>query len=83
MTKKIMYFTAKWCGPCQSFRPIVQQVIKEGADIIMIDADSSNGLVERLGVSSIPSILVVDENYNVVKRHSGVMTKEQLKNFIV
>lgn len=80
---KNLYFTAKWCLPCQSFRPIVQSVISEGANIILIDADASNGLVERLGVQSIPSILVVDENYNVLKRHSGVMSKQDLKNFIV
>ena len=24
------YFTAAWCGPCQRFKPIMQELVSEG-----------------------------------------------------
>ena len=37
---KILYFTAVWCGPCKTFKPIVQQVMSEtGTNVQFIDVD--------------------------------------------
>ena len=40
--KTIKYFTATWCGPCQRFKPIMQEVANEGHSVSFIDIDSQD-----------------------------------------
>ena len=43
--KSIKYFSAKWCGPCRAFRPIMQEVVSEGQSVQFIDIDKQTGIV--------------------------------------
>ena len=37
--KNVFYFTADWCGPCKKVRPVVEDMIREGFHIQIIDVD--------------------------------------------
>ena len=39
--KKAKYFTASWCGPCKSFKPIIKELIAEGLPIEIVDIDTN------------------------------------------
>ena len=41
--KTLKYFTATWCGPCQRFKPIMQEVANEGNHVQFIDIDTDQG----------------------------------------
>jgi len=74
-----MYFSADWCAPCKVFKPIVQQVSQElgiGVQYINVDYDASYG--EKYSITSIPTIIVLDNFGTVVYRNSGVVSKDQL-----
>ncbi len=73
-------FYAEWCGPCHVQAPILDELAQEiqTAKIVKIDVDESQQLASRYEISSIPSLLVFKHG-QVVARHQGVASKEQLK----
>ena len=78
----ILYFTAAWCGPCKAFKPVVSEVVSEtGKFVQVLDIDQNDIAVQKYSITSVPTMVVV-ENGNVLRRHSGVMSKQQLKSFI-
>lgn len=55
----LFYFTAKWCGPCQRIKPLLEK-ISEGADnsklkIYMIDIDENDKIAEEFNIKSVPT----------------------------
>jgi thioredoxin 1 len=78
----IKYFTAKWCGPCKAFSPIVDKVILEtGANIQKIDVDLLKETAAEYYISSIPT-LVFEVDGKAIHRQSGAMSYHQLLNMI-
>jgi thioredoxin 1 len=78
----IKYFSAKWCGPCKMFGPIVDKVSSEtGVNIQKIDVDMSKDIAAEYMISSVPT-LIFERDGVVVHRQSGVMSYHQLLNMI-
>ena len=42
--KKILYFSAAWCGPCRTLGPIMQEANTEGVVYEKIDVDANQDL---------------------------------------
>jgi len=83
----LVYATASWCGPCQSFKrgalsdPEVEKVIVERTLPVYLDIDKEREAASRLGVMSIPRMIVLRDN-QVVAQHVGVMSSAQTIAFI-
>ena len=75
--KTIKYFSAKWCGPCRTVRPIMQEVASEGYSVQFIDIDEQTAIAEEYNVRAIP-VIVVEENGIVIDRIIGALTKQQI-----
>jgi thioredoxin 1 len=73
--KSIKYFTATWCGPCQRFKPIMQEVANEGHSVQFIDIDSQEDLARQYNVRSVPTV-IIEQNGSEVNRLIGASTKE-------
>ena len=71
------YFTATWCGPCKSFRPIMNEVAGEGYSIQFIDVDENQSLASQYGVRSVPTT-VIEENGIEVDRFVGSIPKQMV-----
>lgn len=73
--KKVLYFTSTWCVPCQSIKPIFNELEHTYKDIefCVIDVDSNKALVEHFDISSLPTFVFLYEN----NRFSAA-NKEQL-----
>lgn len=56
--KKMLFFTASWCGLCPQMKPVVQQLRQEGYDIEEVDADLNKHLVQMHGVTGLPAFVV-------------------------
>ena len=56
--KKAIYFTATWCGPCQSFKPIMAEVMNEGHSVRILDIDKNEELAREYNVKSVPTTVI-------------------------
>lgn len=78
----VLYFTAEWCNPCQRTRPIAEDLKRDGViDFVFVDADSEVELVQKFGIKSIPTYILLNDGREV-KRMNGAKTKEQFLEFV-
>jgi thioredoxin 1 len=72
-------FYADWCGPCKMQGPIVDQLSEERKDVkfCKINVDEAPAVAMELGISSIPTIMVV-KNGEITFKQAGLMQKAQL-----
>lgn len=82
--KKILLdFYADWCSPCRLLLPIVKSVAEENPQYVIgkINIDENPELAAEYGVSSIPTLIVL-ENGREVKRSLGAKPKPQVLNLL-
>jgi len=77
---KILYFSAKWCQPCQTLGPIMEELSSE-INYQKIDVDSNQELSMKYGIRNIPTLVLVDSSGNELNRSTGVMQKQQIIDF--
>ena len=75
--KKILYFTASWCGPCKTLGPIIESLSVQ-INYQKIDVDSNQDMSIKYGVRNVPSLILVDEKGETLNKLVGVSTKEQI-----
>lgn len=80
---QVLYFTAAWCGPCKMFKPVFESTIAEvGVSAQVIDVDQNKELAMQYSITSVPTMVLLDNSGQPFKRNSGVMGKPQLKQFL-
>jgi thioredoxin 1 len=77
--KKILYFSAAWCGPCKMLGPIMESLSGQ-INYEKIDVDNNQDLSIQYGVRNIPTLVLV-ENGEAVGRLTGLQQKEVILNF--
>lgn len=76
---KTMFFTAKWCAPCQQ----VKRVLRENPDlarkieVVDIETPEGEALMGKHKVRALPTFRRPDG-----ERHVGAMTKRELRAFL-
>jgi len=79
--KTIKYFSAAWCGPCKTFKPVMNEVAGEGHSVQFIDIDSQEPLARQYNVRSVPTV-VVEENGAEVNRFIGTKSKQAVLDLL-
>ena len=78
--KKILYFSAAWCGPCKMLGPIMESVASQ-INYQKIDVDNNQDLSIKYGVRNIPTLVLIDEKGTELNRSTGVIQKQQIIDF--
>ncbi len=55
------YFTAEWCGPCQSQSKVVARLQEQGYVFTIYDADAHPDIFKDLNIKEIPMIIIVKD----------------------
>lgn len=81
--KVLVDFYASWCGPCKMLGGVLTELAAEREDIKVVkyDIDKSEGLTEKLGVMSVPTLFVYQDNVKLINR-SGFAPKQALNEWI-
>ena len=82
--KTVIKYGSKTCGPCIVYGPKFQDVADrtDGVNFISIDTASGDPRILEHGIRNIPTTVVLDSKGKVLKKKSGVMSPDQLKEFI-
>jgi len=78
--KKIFYFTAPWCEPCQVLGPIMDRV-SGTIPVEKVNIDYEMDRARSANVGSVPTVILV-ENGQEVRRFVGMKSQEQIMQFI-
>lgn len=79
-TPVLVDFYATWCGPCKAMVPVLEEVAKEMAGKVAvgkIDIDENEGMANRFGITSVPTMLVFSKG-EVVERIVGITQKRTI-----
>lgn len=80
---KVLKFEAAWCGPCKMLSKVMEDAgDKIGVPVEVIDIDQNRDLAVKYGIRGVPTLVVVDEAGNEVKRQSGMMMESALLEFL-
>ena len=79
--KQIIFFSASWCNPCKSFKPIMERLSQE-LPIRFVDVDAEPQLVAEYGIRNVPSVVVTQDGREISKR-SGVLTESQVRELFM
>lgn len=85
---KVLKFSAQWCSPCRVLAPIFHRTSKllefKNIDFYELDIDDEDNaeLVNNYQVRNVPTVLVVDENNEIVKRIVGAVPEPQFVSML-
>lgn len=76
-------FWAEWCGPCQKMEEEVypdEDLIRKSSEFINIkvNVDQNNDLAKQYGIESIPTLMFLNSEGEVLTREIGYMSSSEL-----
>ena len=78
--KKIVRFTASWCGPCKMLAKTLEEV-ESKLPIEVVDIDTHPEVAIEFGIRGVPTLVMVEDNV-ASKRLVGNKTKQEIEAFI-
>lgn len=78
---KVLKFYADWCGPCQMLGKTIESSNLQ-TQFESIDIDLNSEIARQYNIRGVPTLVMVDESGNEVRRMSGYLNPTQLKQFV-
>lgn len=78
--RKLFYYSAPWCVPCQTLGPIMDQV-SAVIPVVKINVDYEANAAQQANVKSVPTVILV-ENEQEVRRFVGARSYQDVMQFI-
>lgn len=81
----IIDFNATWCGPCKMFAPVFEAAAEKYAgeiEFVSVDIDEYPEIATHFGVESIPMVVILNSNGDVLGESVGYMDTDEFEEFI-
>ena len=78
--KKILYFSAPWCGPCKMLGPTMDSVANQ-VNFTKINVDEDTNTSVKYGIRNVPTLVLVDQSGKEINRLVGNVSKQQVIDF--
>lgn len=76
----LVQFDATWCGYCRALRPHIQKLhdstSRAALLVYKVDADSARDVVTEFGVSSFPTLFIIQKGEIIAMARGGMNEKE-------
>ena len=80
--RSIKLFTSTTCQPCKTFKPVLKSAVEDaGIEYAEVDINTNPVETAQRCVRSVPTTMLF-ENGAVLRRHTGVLSELQLKDFL-
>ena len=80
---KALKFSASWCGPCKSLSKVIETAgDKLPVEIEEVDIDTTGSRSAEYNIRSVPTMVLLDDSGNELKRYVGSMNESQLLTFL-
>jgi thioredoxin 1 len=79
----IIDFWAPWCGPCQSFAPLYEELSEEYPEVVFakVNTEDQQQLAAQFQIRSIPTLMVFREQI-ILYQEAGALPKASLKQLV-
>jgi thioredoxin 1 len=80
----VVDFWAEWCGPCRMIAPALEEIateMKGKVKIAKLNVDENPGIASKLGIRSIPTLMVFKGGKQVATK-TGAGPKSELTRWI-
>jgi len=64
-THQVLAFTADWCQACQQDKPKLDDLRRQGVEVVEIDYDARPDLVRKYRVRRLPTYIVLEDGKEV------------------
>lgn len=82
--RKILKFTATWCGPCKRFAPIYEETSKKFSDVRFetIDIDQDKATADKYQIQAVPHLVFLDGSNNILYSGGAFSDEESFSDAI-
>lgn len=77
----LVAFTASWCPPCRTMKPVLRNLKAAGADVRIVDCSKPNAWATVYRVTALPTFVVMRDNREVW-RITGIVSEQQLRSML-
>lgn len=74
----LLKFEASWCQPCKQLTQTLASM-ELPWPVSAIDIDQNRDAAIEYGIRGVPTLILLDEENNQVKRVTGALTQAQIK----
>lgn len=78
---KLLKFYTKNCCQCKVQTKMLES-IKDEVEIVSVDCDENEDLVEKYNIKSLPTLVLIRDNGEVIAKYTGVTKPEVLTETI-
>jgi thioredoxin 1 len=80
---KVTKFSAAWCGPCRTLKPVFEDVKSNFSNVVFedVDVDENFEAAGKYGIRSVPTVIIEKDGVEV-ERFLGVQSKLAYSNAI-
>lgn len=79
----MLVFTAKWCGPCKSFKSMTLEPLaadlEDGVAVLVVDVDDAPNLTAKHDVRGVPTTEFYSADGKMIRTIKGALSRSQVK----
>lgn len=83
---KLLKFYADWCGPCKMLTRVIEDNKADIESLMVtieeIDIDNDMDTAKKYNVRGVPTLILVEDSGQEVRRKSGYMGEGELIRFV-